>query len=77
MRARTRAGCGAGSRRRTRPLGPGSCSAQALRAVGDEESARAELSTARRALVELGAAPAVREVDQLLGRRAPGWPQRA
>jgi DNA-binding NarL/FixJ family response regulator len=46
--------------------------AQALRAVGDEESARAELSTARSALVELDAAPAVREIDQLQGRRLPG-----
>ena len=46
--------------------------AGALRAIGDEESARTELSTARSALVELGAAPAVREVDQLLGRRLPG-----
>jgi DNA-binding NarL/FixJ family response regulator len=45
--------------------------AQALRAVGDEESARAELSTARSALIELGAAPAIREVDQLLGRKLP------
>ena len=45
--------------------------AQALRAVGDEESARAELSTARGVLIELGAAPAVSEVDQVLGRRLP------
>ncbi|HEV2928854.1 MAG TPA: response regulator transcription factor, partial [Propionibacteriaceae bacterium] len=46
--------------------------AQALRAVGDEESARAELSTARSALIALGATPAVTEVDQLLGGRLPG-----
>ena len=45
--------------------------AQALRAVGDEESARAELSTARSALIELGASPTVSEVDQLLRRRLP------
>jgi DNA-binding NarL/FixJ family response regulator len=45
--------------------------AKALLAIGDEESARAELSTAKNALVELGAAPAVSEVDQLLGRRLP------
>ena len=46
--------------------------AQALRALGDEESALAELATARRALVELGAPPAVREVDRLRDRRLPG-----
>jgi DNA-binding CsgD family transcriptional regulator len=46
--------------------------AQVLQAIGDEESARAELSTARSALVELGAAPAVREIDQLQGRSLPG-----
>jgi DNA-binding NarL/FixJ family response regulator len=46
--------------------------ARALRAIGDEESARTEFSTARSALVELGAAPAIREVDQLLDRRLPG-----
>ena len=46
--------------------------AQALRALGDEESARAELSTARRALVELGVPPAVREIDRLRDRRLPG-----
>ena len=39
--------------------------ARALRAVGDEDSARAELATARRTLVELGAAPDVRNIDQL------------
>jgi ATP/maltotriose-dependent transcriptional regulator MalT len=46
--------------------------ARVLRALGDEESARAELSTARRALVELGASPAVREVDELQERTLPG-----
>jgi DNA-binding NarL/FixJ family response regulator len=46
--------------------------ARALRAIGDEESARTEFSTARSALVELGAAPAIGEVDQLLDRRLPG-----
>jgi DNA-binding NarL/FixJ family response regulator len=46
--------------------------AQALRGLGDEESARAELSTARRALVELGVPPAVREIDRLRERRLPG-----
>ncbi len=46
--------------------------ARVLQAIGDEESAKAELSTARNALVELGAVPAVREVDELLGRRLPG-----
>jgi DNA-binding CsgD family transcriptional regulator len=46
--------------------------AQVLLAIGDEESAKAELSTARRAFVELGAAPAVTEVDRQLGRNLPG-----
>ena len=46
--------------------------AQVLRALGDEDSAKAELSTARAAFVELGAAPAVYDVDQLLGRSLPG-----
>ena len=45
---------------------------RALRALGDEATATAELSTARKALVELGAAPAVSEVDRLLDRRLPG-----
>ena len=43
-----------------------------LRALGDEESAQAELSTARRALDELGVAPAIREIDQLQERKLPG-----
>jgi DNA-binding CsgD family transcriptional regulator len=46
--------------------------AKALWALGDEESARSELSTARQVMVELGAAPVVREIDQLLGRNLPG-----
>ena len=46
--------------------------ARVLREIGDEDSAVTELSTARRALVELGAAPAVSEVDRLLDRRLPG-----
>ena len=45
--------------------------ARALRAVGDEDSARAELATARRVLVELGAAPDVRNVDQLTTPQHP------
>jgi ATP/maltotriose-dependent transcriptional regulator MalT len=40
---------------------------RALRAMGDEESARAELAAARRAFTELGAAPAEQAVDQLIG----------
>ena len=43
-----------------------------LRAIGDEDSARTELGTARRALVALGAGPAVRELDQLQEPRLPG-----
>ena len=44
-----------------------------LRQLGDETGAVAELEAARATLVGLGAAPAVREVDDLLGRRAlPG-----
>jgi ATP/maltotriose-dependent transcriptional regulator MalT len=46
--------------------------AQVLQALGDEDSAKAELSTARAAFVELGAAPAVHDVDQLQGRSLPG-----
>jgi DNA-binding NarL/FixJ family response regulator len=46
--------------------------ARVLREVGDEDSAATELSNARRALAELGAAPAVSEVDRLLDRRLPG-----
>jgi len=42
---------------------------RALRGLGDEESAAAELRDARRALAALGAEPAAREVDRLL---APG-----
>jgi ATP/maltotriose-dependent transcriptional regulator MalT len=46
--------------------------AKALRALGDEDSAKAELSTARRTLAELGATPDVREVDRLQGLSLPG-----
>jgi DNA-binding NarL/FixJ family response regulator len=42
---------------------------RALRELGDEESADAELAAAARALAALGAGPAAREVDRLL---APG-----
>lgn len=42
---------------------------RALRALGDEESAAAELTAAARALAALGAGPAAQEVDRLL---APG-----
>lgn len=46
---------------------------QALRLLGDEESAAAELTEARRCYAELGAAPAERETAGLLGRaHAPG-----
>jgi DNA-binding NarL/FixJ family response regulator len=43
----------------------------ALRALGDEDSTTTELTTARRRLTELGAAPAEREVAVLL---APTYP---
>ena len=42
---------------------------RALRELGDEESADAELAAAARALAALGAGPAAQEVDRLL---APG-----
>ena len=45
---------------------------QALRGLGDEATAAGELAAARTAFLELGAAPALSEVDQLLGRRLPG-----
>jgi DNA-binding CsgD family transcriptional regulator len=42
---------------------------RALRAVGDPESADRELVTARRTFSELGATPALAEVDRLLGAK--------
>lgn len=46
---------------------------RALRLVGDEESAAAELTEARKTFAELGAAPAEREAAALLGRaETPG-----
>jgi DNA-binding CsgD family transcriptional regulator len=46
---------------------------RALRMLGDEESAVADLTAARKAFAELGAAPTEREVAALLGdREAPG-----
>jgi ATP/maltotriose-dependent transcriptional regulator MalT len=44
---------------------------QAFRAMGDEDSARAELVVARRTFEELGAAPAQGEVERLLGGGRP------
>jgi ATP/maltotriose-dependent transcriptional regulator MalT len=46
--------------------------ARALRGLGDEDSATAELAVARRAFVDLGAQPGVREVDTVLRRTLPG-----
>jgi DNA-binding CsgD family transcriptional regulator len=46
--------------------------ALALRELGDEDSATTEFAVARRAFAEVGAAPAVHEVDKLLGRERPG-----
>jgi ATP/maltotriose-dependent transcriptional regulator MalT len=45
---------------------------RALRNLGDEDSAAAELGVARRAFVDLGAAPAVQEIDRMLRRALPG-----
>ncbi|PSL02065.1 regulatory LuxR family protein [Haloactinopolyspora alba] len=44
----------------------------ALRLMGDEASAVGDLAAARRTFVDLGAAPAEREVAELLGQAAPG-----
>jgi len=46
--------------------------ARALREFGDEDSATGELDAARAAFAELGAAPALEEVDRLRRRSAPG-----
>ena len=43
----------------------------ACRALGDEESATSELGVAGRAFAEIGAEPARREVERLLGRDLP------
>jgi len=45
---------------------------RALRALGDEESAVAELAAARRGFAELGAAPAEREAATLISPAYPG-----
>ena len=45
---------------------------RALRNLGDQDSAAAELGVARRAFVDLGAAPAVQEIDRMLRRTLPG-----
>ncbi len=45
---------------------------RALRNLGDQDSAAAELGVARRAFVDLGAAPAVQEIDRMLRRALPG-----
>jgi DNA-binding NarL/FixJ family response regulator len=46
--------------------------ARALRELGDQDSAAAELAVARGVFVEVGAAPAAEDVDRLLGRARPG-----
>ena len=46
--------------------------AQALRKLGDEDSAVAELDAARHTFAELGAVPALREVERLQRRSTPG-----
>jgi DNA-binding CsgD family transcriptional regulator len=45
---------------------------RALRNLGDQDSAAAELGVARRAFVDLGATPAVQEIDRMLRRTLPG-----
>ncbi len=46
--------------------------ARALRELGDEDSATAELAVARHGFAAVGAAPGVEQVDKLLGRARPG-----
>ena len=46
--------------------------ARALRGLGDEDSAAAELAVARHGFAAVGAAPGVQQVDKLLGRARPG-----
>jgi ATP/maltotriose-dependent transcriptional regulator MalT len=46
--------------------------ARALRELGDEDSATAELAVARHGFADVGAAPGVQQVDKLLGRVRPG-----
>ncbi|HEY6688240.1 MAG TPA: LuxR C-terminal-related transcriptional regulator [Propionibacteriaceae bacterium] len=46
--------------------------ARALRELGDEDSATAELAVASHGFADVGAAPGVQQVDKLLGRARPG-----
>jgi DNA-binding CsgD family transcriptional regulator len=46
--------------------------ARALRELGDEDSAAAELAVAGHGFADVGAAPGVKQVDKLLGRARPG-----
>jgi ATP/maltotriose-dependent transcriptional regulator MalT len=46
--------------------------ARALRELGDEDSAAAELEVARHGFAAVGAAPGVQQVDKLQGRARPG-----
>jgi DNA-binding CsgD family transcriptional regulator len=46
--------------------------ARALRELGDEDSATAELAVAGHGFADVGAAPGVQQVDKLLGRARPG-----
>jgi ATP/maltotriose-dependent transcriptional regulator MalT len=46
--------------------------ARALRELGDEDSATAELEVARHGFTDVGTAPGVHQVDRLLGRARPG-----
>ncbi len=46
--------------------------ARALRELGDEDSATAELAVARHGFADVGTPPGVHQVDRLLGRARPG-----
>ena len=46
--------------------------ARALRELGDDDSATTEFAVAQRGFAQVGAAPAAKEVDRLLGRARPG-----
>jgi DNA-binding NarL/FixJ family response regulator len=45
--------------------------ARAMRELGDEDSANAELAIARKTLAALDVAPGVQEIDKLQGRARP------
>ena len=63
---------GPDSRRRTRRLGARLEIGLVLRAMGDEDSAVAELVAVRKTFAELGAQPSLLEVERLLPQSLPG-----